>query len=367
MRVRLLGWLCGFAGLLVLAGCGMPGAPSVPSLNLAKPVEDLTASRKGDQVDLEWTLPRRNTDRTAAKHMVSVRICRHDGTALMSACSQVALATVPPMQQAIKLKKNELPAPIHMHYTDTLPAELGESQPDGVVTYAVEVMNQNDRSAGLSNQVMVPVAPTIPVPSELSAEVNAQGVLLSWTAPAPPPAPPGLSFAYRILRKPYGAPAYVVLGDVEPSASGTYLDKTFAWQTKYQYRITSVTDINVRGTSTAVEGADSKPVEVFTRDIYPPAQPVGLQAVFSSVGQKPFIDLTWAPNMENDLAGYNLFRRVEGGQFQKLNQQLIQTSSYRDDKVEAGKTYIYAVSAVDARGNESPRSTEASEAVPDKW
>ena len=56
------------------------------------------------------------------------------------------------------------------------------------------------------------------------------------------------------------------------------------------------------------------PVEVFTRDIYPPAQPGGLQAVFSSVGQKPFIDLTWAPNMESDLAGYNVYRWVEGGQ-----------------------------------------------------
>ena len=116
----------------------------------------------------------------------------------------------------------------------------------------------------------------------------------------------------------------------------------------------------------AVEGADSPSVEVFTRDIYPPAQPAGLQAVFSSVGQKPFIDLTWAPNMENDLAGYNVFRRTEGGQPQKLNPQLVQVSSYRDEAVEPGKEYFYAVSAVDLRGNESPRSAQTSETVPAK-
>jgi fibronectin type 3 domain-containing protein len=89
-----------------------------------------------------------------------------------------------------------------------------------------------------------------------------------------------------------------------------------------------------------------------------------LQAVFSSVGQKPFIDLTWAPNMEADLAGYNVFRWVDGGQPQKLNTQPVQVSSYRDEAVEPGKTYRYSVSAVDLRGNESPRSAEASEVVP---
>jgi fibronectin type 3 domain-containing protein len=43
---------------------------------------------------------------------------------------------------------------------------------------------------------------------------------------------------------------------------------------------------------------------------------------------------------------------------------LVQVSSYRDENVEAGKTYFYTVSAVDLRGNESPRSAEAHETVP---
>jgi len=44
----------------------------------------------------------------------------------------------------------------------------------------------------------------------------------------------------------------------------------------------------------------------------------------------------------------------------------VQVSSYRDENVEAGKTYFYTVSAVDLRGNESPRSAEAHETVPNK-
>src|SRR5664280_2436903 len=187
-----------------------------------------------------------------------------------------------------------------------------------------------------------------------------------WSGAAPPAAIAGLSYRYRIMRRPVGAPAYIVLADVEPAATGTYLDKTFAWEQKYEYRITTLTQVDSHGINTAVEGDDSQPVEVFTRDIYPPAQPAGLQAVFSSVGQKPFIDLTWAPNLESDLAGYNIFRRVGNAQFEKLNKQLVSGSSFRDDNVETGKKYIYSVSAVDLRGNESQRSAEASETVPGK-
>src|SRR5579863_6592105 len=80
-----------WAGLAVvlcalLSGCGTPGTPQPPSLNLAAPVEDLSAIRTGDHVALTWTMPKRNTDKTALKAGTLVRICRRDGSA---ACTQV--------------------------------------------------------------------------------------------------------------------------------------------------------------------------------------------------------------------------------------------------------------------------------------
>ena len=54
--------------IAVLSGCGTPGAPQPPSLQLARPVDDLTASRKGNRVELDWTLQRKNTDRTLVRH-----------------------------------------------------------------------------------------------------------------------------------------------------------------------------------------------------------------------------------------------------------------------------------------------------------
>ena len=347
----------------ILSGCGTPGAPQLPSLQLARPVEDLTASRKGNKVQLDWSLPTKNTDRTLVKSIPESLVCRHDGTALMSTCAPVATVQNPKPAEA---RKGENPTVVRMKYVDTLPAALGEQNPAGFIRYAVEILNTRERGAGLSNQVLIPVAPTIAPPDQLTAKVEADGVLLSWTGPAVPVAPPGLAYRYRVLRGPAGSKAYIALADVEPEAEGFYLDKTFGWETKYDYVITPVTMVHSKDVNMSVEGDDSKPATTFTRDVYPPSEPTGLQAVFSSVGQKPFVDLTWAPNMDSDLAGYNIFRSVDGGEPGKLNKQPVTVPSFRDETVVPGKTYRYSVSAVDLRGNESPRSDETTETVPDK-
>jgi fibronectin type 3 domain-containing protein len=113
-----------------------------------------------------------------------------------------------------------------------------------------------------------------------------------------------------------------------------------------------------------VEGNDSPRVRVVAHDIFPPSVPSGLQAVYSGEGQKPFIDLIWAPVPSADLAGYNVYRSEGEAAPIKMNSDLVKTPSYRDMAVSAGKTYTYFVSAVDARNNESQKSEAASEAVP---
>jgi len=117
-------------------------------------------------------------------------------------------------------------------------------------------------------------------------------------------------------------------------------------------------------TEVEVEGDDTPEIKIFAHDVFPPAVPGGLQAVFSGPGQQPFIDLIWTPVGDADLEGYNVYRHEEGARPVKVNSELIKTLAYRDMNVIAGKTYFYSVSAVDERGNESAPSEEASESVP---
>jgi fibronectin type 3 domain-containing protein len=126
-----------------------------------------------------------------------------------------------------------------------------------------------------------------------------------------------------------------------------------------------VTVVSATGKPEAeVEGDDTPVIQVLAHDVFPPAAPTGLQAVFSGVGQAPFVDLVWSPGSEADLAGYNIYRREESSESVKLNSEPVKAPAYRDTNVQSGKKYSYSVSAVDGRGNESARSEEASEQVP---
>jgi fibronectin type 3 domain-containing protein len=94
---------------------------------------------------------------------------------------------------------------------------------------------------------------------------------------------------------------------------------------------------------------------------------VGIEAVFSAVPRpeapRGFIDLTWSPSMDADVAGYNVWRR-DNGEWRKINAELVKTPAYRDVNIAPG-VLEYSVSAVDLRGNESARSEAAREEVPE--
>jgi len=256
--------------------------------------------------------------------------------------------------------------PIPATYTDTLPRQLESDNPAGFVTYAVEALNRHGRSAGLSNQVQVPLAETLPPPRDFAVQVTGQGAVLTGTADPFTPHPP-VRYVYRIYRHPEGSPQSILVGQVPDNgeAAFAFTDPSIEWEKNYEYHANIATVIARPGQPDAqVEGEDTPEVKVFTHDIYPPAVPSGLQAVFSGPGQSLFIDLVWAPVTDLDFAGYNVYRHEPGSAPEKLNTEPLKTPAYRDTAVSSGRGYSYSVSSVDGRGNESARSEEASERVP---
>lgn len=342
-------------GLLMLAGCATIAPPLPPSLELPKPPSDLRASRKGNKVLLTWTVPTVTTDRKAARSRGSTRICRGAEPVLTQCGTAVGAA---PAERVVPTDKKSSTT-----YSDTLPSDLEQSD-SGFITYAVEVTNAEGRSAGLSNQVRVPLARTLPPPANFAALVTSQGVVLNWTGDAPHE---GLRHVYRVYRRVEGSSREILVGEVPAGNEGgrTLTDSNIEWGKTYEYRAETVTVISPEGKAEVqVEGDDSPEVKVFADDVFPPAVPAGLQAVYSGAGGQSFIDLIWAPVPDIDLAGYNVYRHEAGTGAVKLNMDLVKTPAFRDVGVSPGKHYLYSVSAVDARGNESARSEEAGESVP---
>jgi hypothetical protein len=354
--------------------CGAPGVPIPPSLELAKPVNDLRAARKGDKVYLAWTVPSRTVDRQSVHHPGATRICR-SLTVPVADCKNPVAEVPPGPLPAVGSNRSNSPAPkVEAGYTDVLPESLQEQDPTGTISYAVSVQNQSGRSAGLSNQVQVPSAPTLPPPGRFRSQLKYDGVLLSWDCPPAPPASAQITYKLRIYRREQGKQTDTRVSDAGlPDCSSTqpvstlpeFLDQTVEWEKHYDYRATLVTVVSGPGKpEVEVEGDDTPAAQVFAHDVFPPAVPSGLQAVFSGVGQSPFVDLVWSPSTEADLAGYNIFRHEAGGEPARLNSEPVKAPAFRDPNVQPGKKYFYSVSAVDERNNQSPRSEEASEQVP---
>jgi hypothetical protein len=363
---------------LLMAACAQTGPPLPPSLELPKPPGDLRATRKGSHVTLSWTEPTLTTDHQSVRFLGPTLVCR-DLAPEMTACglpaaklSAPSIASPAPSAKKPSQKKAAAQRQPPEIYTDSLPAAMQQPDPAADFTYAVEVLNRNARGAGLSNRVHVPAIITLPPPHDLAPKLTADGVVLTWTTAAEPPTAADTAntvrYRYRIYRRDLASGKDAIAGEIPVSWSNPqttqFTDSTFEWEKAYLYRVTAVSLLRGPESEVQVEGDDSASVQVVAHDIFPPAVPTGLQAAYSGEGQKPFIDLVWAPVTNADLAGYNVYRSKANDAYEKLNVDLVKSQSYRDTAVVSGNTYTYTVSAVDVRGNESQRSDPASEPVP---
>jgi hypothetical protein len=358
-------FIIAFVLIGLACGCGTPGAPLPPSLDLPKPVEDLRASRQGNRVVLSWTQPKETTDETNIRHPGSTLVCRALNEPKVQSCS--AVGQTPAWSPA----KEAAPQPV-ITFNDDLSRDLIGDRT--FATYAIEVQNASGRSAGVSNQVPISLAP-VSQPQQLrlqrltaDAVVFDSSVLLSR--------PDATHERIVLRRQEKGTNNIAVAADVsrtfDTGPAGTVAqinlrDESFEWEKTYSYQLSIVATAPLpNGTQVEFESEPTAALDITLHDIFPPAVPRGLQAVFSGTAEAA-VDLTWSTNSERDLAGYNVYRREESQavtQRMKINGELVRTPSFRDSHVARGQRYIYSVTAVDLRNNESAQSEETSELVP---
>jgi len=374
-------WAALLVGLTAAAmGCGTPGAPQPPSLNLPERVSDLAAVRTGNQVAITWTMSRRNTDKLLMKENVSVDICRQEGK---GSCIPVAQIVLPPAKQGT--------------FLDQLPPALAAGSAR-TLSYFVELKNHKGRSAGLSNGAAV-LAGTAPAPVlGLTAEIHRDGIALHWvSSPLSDQQEGSLFYAVRLHRKRLSDPTESkpkgqtgpLATPVEPSErnllvdsgaqvdGGRALDKDVPFHQTYEYSAQRIIRIKAGAQTLELAGAFSAPVRIEARDIFPPSVPIGLAAVASAAQadsaqiagiparSRSSIDLSWQPCGDSNLAGYVVYRREAEGAWQRISPtQPLPIPAFHDPDVLPGHTYRYAVTSVSEGNYESARSIETEETVP---
>ncbi len=131
--------------------------------------------------------------------------------------------------------------------------------------------------------------------------------------------------------------------------SSDYVDTGLTNGTTYYWVVTA-------SDTSANESANSAEASATPTDLTPPAAPTGLVATADD-GQ---VSLDWADNGEGDLASYSVYRSTTQGSGYALLAADLGPSDYVDAGLTNGTTYYYVVTAVDAIGNESAFSAEAS-------
>jgi hypothetical protein len=353
------------SAVLILTGCASPGPPRAPSLHLPQPVRDLTATRIGNNVELHFTAPTNSTDKLPLRGpTLSGQLCRqlpHQPCLPVSARTAVPLANSNDPHNLVT-------------WTDTLPPALTEGPPQ-LLAYRVEFFSPADRSAGPSNEAFT-ASGLAPAPVEnFQAKGSRLGIILQW-APSPTP-------GEVLLRREDLGPAkpvrsghasrttaieWLQANDSNGSKAST-LDTAALPDTPYSYIAQRRTTLHLADHSIEIRSTLSTPVDFTLLNIYPPPAPVGLTAAgyFSGTPAAFAVDLIWQPVNEagliTPLAGYNVYREILNAGAESatprvpINASPILQPAFHDPTANPSAAYRYSVTAIDAKGNQSPATT----------
>jgi fibronectin type 3 domain-containing protein len=284
-----------------------------PTLDIPGTVTDFRAWESGDNIEIEFVLPAKTTEDLplTGVRSVELRIEEYSLENKVVASKLVPLRDVKPGPVTGQVRARDW---------------IGKT-----LLLAVRATGPKGKASAWSNPSALAVIEPLPTPAAPKAQSVAQGVELSWSGTGP---------RYRIFRaEAEGQPQQLADSD-----SPRYLDESTTYGTRYRYMVQSIAGENQWSVVSAA-------TEITPTDTFPPAVPEGLSAVPTPQS----IELAWTRNTETDFRGSNIFRAPENGPFEKIA-SLVEAPAYSDSKIEAGKKYRYAISAVDLTGNESARS-----------
>jgi hypothetical protein len=322
-----------FLPLVFLGGCrllgpGYIGPIQSPPLDIPILVSDLRAIEYGDDMIAEFTISKLTTEGLELRSLRSVDLYAGPSAGVNDPNSWYRTAT------HYSIPASAPGAPVRFSFPAR--AWIGKD-----VVLRVRSTGPKGRLSLWSLPFTLSVIAPLPRPTDLKAESRKDGVHLTWSGPGP---------KFRVLR----AVADGMYGQLADTDKPEYLDDTAQFAMRYQYLVLAFADEKQQSLVSEALAMPITPV-----DIFPPAVPAGITAV-AGVNT---IELEWERNTEADFKGYNVFRSVDGGTFEKVAPS-IDAPTYSDMNVQPGKTYRYEISSVDLLGNESARSEPVPAALP---
>jgi hypothetical protein len=326
-------------------GCGKKAAPTAPVAVAPAKIKDLVARPRGGAVVLRWSIPEKNTDGTELSDLRGFAILRSE---------QPFQQECPDCPKRFSVLYDIDYQTYMMNRPQSLTIDYSDSGLTFKTVYTYRVTSYN------AGKHLSPPATTADIfwdipsspPLSLRAELEGKTVVLSWEAPSAlqDGTPLEGPVAYNLYRRTPGTSySFQPIND-EPITTLSCRDRGVISDTDYLYTLRALRQVR----ETAVESEACEELSINTTDRTPPRSPTGLIAVPTTTG----IALKWDENEEEDLAGYNIYRRTAGeAGFMKLTDVPLLRGGFADGTVVINSTYTYTVTALDG-------ATEANESEP---
>ncbi len=341
------------------AACGRKVAPEAPLLVIPARPEPLRVTQEAGDVVLRFPFPSKTVTGAPLTNLTRVTVYREVVPAPSGARAPEPAKETAEREREEKLFRQraeairELPREALDEVTvgtelvvrdSMVPLYLEKRLGRIFLRYGVTATRDAKRVSPLSP--LVSIAPKVPPaePLALAATVEEGRVCLEWLPPASmlDGAVPATVAGYTVYRRDAAEEAYdePVGFVVQPP----FVDENVGPGRKLLYTVRAAPSAD----EPPVLGPAADEVLADTRDVFSPDAPEGLLVLAEEGGNR----IVWNPALARDLAGYRVYARDGEGEWRRLADGLADPSYY-DAGAPRGRRY--AVTVVDATGNESPR------------
>jgi len=356
--------------LFTFVFCGKKGPILPPIKKVPQNVEVFEIAQRGEKLILEWENPSAYADGSNLSEIAEIEIWlaeqerENAGKESGGENKQISPEEFEKIARlAVLIKKERFSeyqtrrgdAPGKFRYFYEL---TGKDLAQRSLAFGLRVKDRKKRKSAFSDVLSIePKIISLP-PLRVKATVFKDRIEITWNPPEKnidQSSPPHFK-GYNIYK--LGDEGLAHLLNSQLVKERKYNDNDILFGEVYRYFLRAVAS----DSPPLAESDNSEMIEVLARDTFAPAVPSGLV----SIAAEDFISISWDANIEKDLAGYKVWRKMEGeDEYILLTPQPVQENAFNDTNVEENKRYYYAISAQDKSGNESPKSESVSQTIKD--
>jgi predicted small lipoprotein YifL len=333
-----------FVLLAAFSSCGKKGPLVLEPENTPPAVANFRVRQIGGQIELAWNFPAVLDDKKEAfePSWVSKVTIYHEN--LKPGDAPPADAFIKKAGVLAKLKPDEIKGLSQNSPSCRFTFKNRDLQ-DKTHGFTVVYYYARKRSAPAPLLTLKTMLTPPPI-QDLQASRQGKTVTLNWSRPAAADKERSLPeiSGYHVYRRIIGVGGEA---DFRSINAATVINEFFhdldtGTDGEYEYQVSCRLDEHV-------ENAPSNSVKIRIQDTFPPDIPGNLV----SFTAKDQVFLTWESVPDIDLAFYRVYRKAVEKEDFTLLADALSDNFFHDKQVAHGKTYIYAITAVDKKGNES--------------